>query len=340
MCDAFAGLGLPVRLMARGQVDQAAAVQRFGLRREFQIEGQTQTEHLIWLMRQRLFRPPGRFYFGRRTASLAWLAAQGLPVALELHQPPRGQARTARLAAMFAARRFRGLVVISDQLRAEIQRLIPDLPPERILVAHDGVPASLIRPPRVALEMTRARAVYCGSLHPGKGMETLLPAAALCPEVDFEVIGGSPEQIDALRPQAPANLRFLGWMTHQEAQAALPGYDIALAPYSRTVRGVRTPEHLSLADWMSPLKIFEYMGAGLPIVCSDLPVLREVLIPDVNACLVPPEDPAALAQAVRELAQNPARRQIMAETAQRHLDGYTWESRARRIADFLTTLPA
>jgi len=67
-------------------------------------------------------------------------------------------------------------------------------------------------------------------------------------------------------------------------------------PQSRSavVRGAQTPEHESLADWMSPLKIFEYMAAGLPIVTSDLPVLREILAPGRDACMTPPGDAQAL----------------------------------------------
>jgi glycosyltransferase involved in cell wall biosynthesis len=177
--------------------------------------------------------------------------------------------------------------------------------------------------------------VYCGSFHSGKGIETLLPVAARVPGIAFDVIGGEPGQIAALQPRAPANLRFLGRMSHEECQRRLPEYDFALAPYGSVVRGVKTPEHESLASWMSPLKLFEYMGAGLPIVTCDLPVLREILEDGVTALMPPPDDAEAFAQAVSRLAQDADLRERLACAAQERLRGYTWESRAQQILEFL-----
>jgi glycosyltransferase involved in cell wall biosynthesis len=53
------------------------------------------------------------------------------------------------------------------------------------------------------------------------------------------------------------------------------------------------------------MKVFEYMASGRPIVISDLPVLREVLRPDVDALMVPPEDPDALIAALIRLRDDP-----------------------------------
>ena len=65
-------------------------------------------------------------------------------------------------------------------------------------------------------------------------------------------------------------------------------------PYSR-----RTVAHGGITtDWMSPLKMFEYMAAARPIVASDLPALREVLNEN-NALLIPPDNATALAAAFR-----------------------------------------
>src|SRR3546814_8047147 len=69
-----------------------------------------------------------------------------------------------------------------------------------------------------------------------------------------------------LRPRAPTQVRFRGRLSHAQLQQEMPEYDIALAPYGRIVRGAHTPPGESLASWMSPLKIFEYMAAGLPII--------------------------------------------------------------------------
>lgn len=336
MCDAFAGLGCAVSLRAARGSGGGSVVAHYALRNPFRIRFETPLAHKLWLFGRRCWpaRAASPIYYGRRLPSLARLAAMGYPSALELHHPPRTARQSEALAAMIQAPGFLGLVAVSHALRAELIRRLPTLDPERVLIAHDGVRADRVLPPTVRTGRP-VRAVYCGSFHTGKGIETILPAAALAPEVEFDLIGGEPAQIQALRAQAPANLRFLGRMPHDQSQRALRDYDIALAPYGSVVRGVKTPDGESLASWMSPLKIFEYMGAGLPIVTSDLPVLREILLPDQTALMPAPDAPREFAAAVRRLADDAALRLQLARAAQAHLRAFTWENRAARILEFL-----
>ena len=88
------------------------------------------------------------------------------------------------------------------------------------------------------------------------------------------------------------------------------------------------------AQAMSPLKLFEYMAAGVPIVASDLPALREILSDGNNALLTPPGDPQALATAIRSLLESPARREAIARRARSDVAGHSWETRARRALEF------
>lgn len=340
MCQAFAGLGCEVSLRAaRGGPGEVAA--HYGLRQRFDIRFEGALSHKAWLLGRRARAAlgtrngEGPLYFGRRLISLSKLAHWGYPTGLELHHPPRTPRQVEALATFAVASGFRGLVVISEQLRTEILRRLPTLNPRDILVAHDGVDARRIQPPLLRREPRPCRAVYCGSLHPGKGMETLLPAAARLPQVHFDVIGGDERQIEALRQDSPSNLRFLGWMPHDRTQQLLRDYDIALAPYGVSVRGARTPVHESLAAWMSPLKLFEYMAAGLPIVTSDLPVLRELLRHDDTALLVTPDGVPEYADAIGRLAADADLRERLARRAQEDLRHHTWENRAARILAFL-----
>lgn len=339
MCDAFAGLGCDVTLRAERGDGGSSVAAHYALRHPYRVTYETRVTHYVWKTARRALaglasRNGETLYFGRRLATLSRLAHWGYPTGLELHHPPRTPTQVAALSAFVASPGCLGLVVISEQLRAEILRREPSFDPSRVLVAHDGTRADCIHAPR---QHDRAvpRAVYCGSFHAGKGLETLLPAAAQVPDVQFDVIGGEPAQISALKEQAPANLHFLGRMSHEECQRRLPEYDLALAPYGSVVRGVKTPAHESLAAWMSPLKLFEYMGAGLPIVTTDLPVLREILQDGETALMPPPDDPTAFAQAVSRLAHDAPLRTRLAQSAQQRLRGYTWDNRAARILDFL-----
>ena len=83
---------------------------------------------------------------------------------------------------------------------------------------------------------------------------------------------------------------------------------------------------------MSPLKVFSYMAAGKPILCSDLPVLREVIEDGRNGILVPPDDPDAWAIALQRLLGDPALREKLGSTARADfLAHHTWSQRAVRV---------
>jgi glycosyltransferase involved in cell wall biosynthesis len=84
-----------------------------------------------------------------------------------------------------------------------------------------------------------------------------------------------------------------------------------------------------IAEWASPMKVFEYLASGRAILASDLPVLREVLSED-NSVLAPPEDAAAWNQALRSLAVDSRRREALGVRARADAARRSWEERARR----------
>jgi glycosyltransferase involved in cell wall biosynthesis len=86
------------------------------------------------------------------------------------------------------------------------------------------------------------------------------------------------------------------------------------------------------------LKVFGYMAAGKPILCSDLPVLREVIEDGRNGLLLPPEDPKAWATTLRYLVDNPAECSRLGATARADfLARHTWQQRASLMINCLTT---
>src|SRR5205085_9347723 len=87
--------------------------------------------------------------------------------------------------------------------------------------------------------------------------------------------------------------------------------------------------------YTSPLKLFEYMAVGKPIVASDLPSVRDVIEPDRDGLLVPANDPKGFSAAIDRLLMQPDLRNRLSGAARERARNYTWEARARRIIDFL-----
>lgn len=237
---------------------------------------------------------------------------------------------------LFRSAHFRYLVVITRALEQEYLKLFPWLAEGRTLVAHDAADMPSDSTPfyRPIRHWPGRRGLlqigYVGQLYPGKGMELIGRLALSMPDFSFHVVGGSRSEIDHWRKTLPArNLHFHGHVPHSQVLRYLKSFDVLLAPYQRRVETARTND---IASWMSPLKIFEYMAAGSPIVCSDLPVLREVLEDQVNALLVPPDDVEAWGVALKKLRDEPGLAKALGGRAQEGVIArYNWDNRAERV---------
>ncbi|MEO1530041.1 MAG: glycosyltransferase family 4 protein, partial [Planctomycetota bacterium] len=155
------------------------------------------------------------------------------------------------------------------------------------------------------------------------------------PEIQFHIVGGRDEELENWRKTPlPENLTLHGFVEPGRICAVRESFDVLLLPAQRRVLGATGNEDIS--RWMSPLKLFEYMSSGKPIVASDLPVIREVLTDGKNALLVDPESLAGWATAVERLWRNTELSARLAETAKRDFEAhYTWDARAEAVLEGL-----
>lgn len=171
------------------------------------------------------------------------------------------------------------------------------------------------------------RIVYAGSLFGWKGVSDLISAAQWLPGHRIIIIGGSLEEIEMLRRELPnrgAEIEFTGRLSHEQVQKELSKACVAVLP-NRAI---------SVSAWTSPIKLFEYMGAGCAIVASDLPSIREIIGPD-DAILVHPQSPKQLAEAIRYLTSNPHIAASMGMRLRSRAEDFTWERRASRLIGML-----
>lgn len=259
------------------------------------------------------------------------LLAAGLPVVLEFHQPLGPEA-----APWFKHRQFLGVVTLAPELRSQYQQL--GLDADRVYIAPSGVDLAPFQTPvtprlarqRLHLPPDRPIALYAGSLYDHKGIPTILAAAAQVPDCQFILVGGQGNEVERVRSQAQqqglTNLHLMGYQTQGEIPLALYAADVLLLP---------TSAQWFLASTTSPLKLFEYMAAQRPIIASDLPNIATVLRDRENGRLIPPDDPTALAAAIRQVLADPEQGQAMAAQAAQDVQAYSWQRRAEGILAFI-----
>mgnify|MGYP006431415033 CR=1 FL=1 len=346
MCAALAGLGHDVTLIGERHADTSTTLDAhaicayYNVAPDFEIVLQPRIlkskfiTALVMALRA-LWRRPDCVH-GRHVEACLLTALLGKTTGLEMHQLPKTP-RKNRIVLFLADKlgTIPFVVVNCHALRDDMVRHRPALK-DHIITAHNGAdPPAACRQARLRPE-DRIHAGYVGQLYPGKGMEAISELAAMCPDIIFDIVGGRDADIAYWQDKAGAcrNIVFHGFQQQSQLPAFTARFDIVLAPYQPVTYGYANKQNI--AQWTSPMKIFEYMAAGKAIVASDLPVLREVLRHESNALLCDPKDVTQWRAATQRLANDRTLRQQLGERAkQEFLDYHTWHARARIIANAL-----
>lgn len=209
-------------------------------------------------------------------------------------------------------------------------------PSERVLVARSAVNVSQFRDvgkkqARVALGLPEEGriALYTGHLFSWKGVDTLAQAARLMPEVIVVFVGGTKKDVADFRNKYGnvSNIKIIGYEPHKRIPLWQAAADVLVLPNSAR-------EQISI-HYTSPMKLFEYMASGRPIVASDLPSIKEVL-PNSVGYFASPDDPASFVAAIGCIFADPAQAVLRAREARAIAEENTWEKRSRRVLERLS----
>jgi glycosyltransferase involved in cell wall biosynthesis len=362
MAQAFTRLGHSVQvavpgLLAPGEAaDWPALKSLYGLQVEFplawiEVNSRLRGYDYGWKAVSWAHRQGAELIFTRLPQAAALASWLGRATILEIHEPPHSIMGNWLLRRFIGGRGARRLVVITTHLLAELKQGFPSIEQAAMtLVAPDGVDldryAGLPEPAAarqwlagqsgegaICLAADEFVAGYCGHFYPGRGTQMLLDLAQRLPAVRFLLVGGEAQDVARLRAEVAARQLNNVTITGFVANADLPRYqaacDILLMPYQKQVAGSSGGD---IAGVFSPLKAFEYMACGRPILSSDLPALREVLNQE-NAVLLPVGDRQAWVQAILDLQSQPEWRAQLAARARQDSSFYSWENRAARILE-------
>jgi glycosyltransferase involved in cell wall biosynthesis len=211
---------------------------------------------------------------------------------------------------------------------------------DRVLVVPNGVDPDRFPPdlrPTLSRDPETFVIGFVGTLKPWHGLDTLLDAFAMlqrhAPHVRLLLVGDGPERAPLEAEVRERRLDHAVEFTGAVDPAAIPGLlrsiDAAVAPYP------------ALHDfYFSPLKLYEYMAAGVPVVASAIGQIQNAITDEVNGLLCPPGDAQALAQALDWLRRDPALRSALGAAGRETvIRDHTWDAVADRILSF-AALPA
>lgn len=174
--------------------------------------------------------------------------------------------------------------------------------------------------------------LYTGlNFGPTKGIEFLIEALAfLDTRFYIKLVGGSEKDRERLSVKylhhiEEKRLLLVAAHAHAEIKDIMKKADIAVIPLPAG----------GFSEFTSPLKLFEYMSVGMPIVASDIPVLREILTDTENALLFEPNNSEDLAKKIEFLAEHQELALHLSKQAQQDSQRYTYQKRAQKIMHLL-----
>lgn len=287
------------------------------------------------------------------TSGVMLAAALDVPLLLELNAPlaiEQAAYRSTELGLLAAAaERYtlsRADAVFAVSAALAEHAVVSGAEPERVHVQPNGVDPELFRPGpsdpafRARWDLNGGPVLgFVGGLRPWHGLEALPPLLeALAPRhpgLRLVLAGDGPlaAELGAAfeRRGLAGHVVFTGALPHAEVPCLLRELDVALAPY---------PAH-EHAFYFSPLKLFEYMACGIPVVAPELGQIAEVTRSGETALLYPVGDSEALVHACERLiADGGLRRRLGDAAALEVRSRHTWEQNAQAVAELAERLVA
>lgn len=263
------------------------------------------------------------------TFSYALLPLTGVPCIAEMHG-----AKRPTFANRFFFRRARSIVATNQEIADTLADTF-SIARERILVEPNGVdlsefehaPDKSAARSQLSLPAGGRIALYAGRFYAWKGLEILVRAAALSPDVQWYVIGGTEDSFKKFTGThtLPENVHVMGDKSSPEIPIWLAAADTLL------ILGTKT--HEQSYRFTAPMKIYEYMAARRPVVAAGTPALRGI-IQENEANFYTPDDAVDLVRAITSTIENDTKNQI--ERAREASAHHTWLKRAQRVLSTLS----
>ena len=270
-----------------------------------------------------------------------------IPSLLEVNSPVvdhRGSLK-AMLDALLITRPMRAyrerLVRSASALISPIKEIVPEFAREKTHTVTWGANVEAFQPARRSESLRQSWGatpqtcvgLFSGSHRPWHGVKTLLGAARRLKDrsdVIFVLAGGDHEGA-----ATDFHGRFLGRVPYRDMPEVTASADLSVAPYDRS-----RLRSLELGFFWSPLKIFEALASGVPMITLDIAPLNDIVRDGREGVFFKENDSSDLARVISSLADDRPRREAMGIGARERAPRFSWEAHAAQIESILRGLKA
>lgn len=340
MCEAFSGNGLKVELatgMKRDREDKIFSY--YNIKNKFKItkipyfdlspKGSSKINFLIrnlsFLLFARVYAMLKKYdilYFRTPMAGLFFNNFY-----LEVHELPSKLNKWHKLTYQKAKK----IIVLTKFLKQELVKC--GVNEEKIIIAPDAVDLNEFQinltkneaRKKLLLPLDKKIIMYCGNfyVHEWKGVDILLAALKYLDNIMCVLIGGHKSEFEKIkRRHGKNNLLLISHQPHEKIPVYLKAADVLILPNKK---GDANSEF-----YTSPLKLFEYLASGRPIVASVLPSIGEILN-ETNAVMIEPNNPQALAGGIKAVLADEVLADKITRQSLADVRNFTWQKRSERI---------
>jgi glycosyltransferase involved in cell wall biosynthesis len=227
------------------------------------------------------------------------------------------------------------IIAITPGIKAALEKNY-NIPGEKITVVSNGANTSLFRPmtqeacrKELGLDLNVLYVCFVGNLAPWQGVEYLVKAApsilSQFPDCRFLIVGDGVMKDELIKLTSGIENKFIftGVVAYHRVPLYINASDVCAAPFI-IARNAKIG--------LSPLKLYEYMACGKPVVASNISGVADALEASEGGIPVSPEDPGALAEAILKLLKTPDLRTKMGSKGLSYVtENYSWYSVAKKV---------
>jgi glycosyltransferase involved in cell wall biosynthesis len=229
------------------------------------------------------------------------------------------------------------IIAVTPGIKANLEGIYK-IPGDKIVVVSNGANTSLFKPleqetcrKELGLDLEIPYICFVGNLAPWQGVEYLVKAAPFIlsrfPECRFLIVGDGvmKDELSKLCRELEVENSFIftGVVAYDRVPFYINASDICTAPFI-FARNAKIG--------LSPLKLYEYMACGKPVVASNISGVSDALEASGGGISILPENPSALAEGISKLLENPGLRTKLGSKGLNYVtENYSWYSVAKKV---------
>ncbi len=254
---------------------------------------------------------------------------------LELHHDLKFESRIVRFIVknfdFLNSKHLVKLIAITNHVKDHYVRNY-SIRPKKIIMLPSG--SSIKESYQYNINKKKLNIGYFGSLYKSRGLDLIIKLALIDPKNNYHVYGSKKQAKLSISKKSEKNLLLNDYVPYKKIPKILVNMDLLLIPYtsSITVAG----DVGDITKYTSPLKLFDYLCVGRPIMCSNFDVLKEIIADNKNAIFVKNYTNAfAWKKEITKLINNPEKMKIISKNNYKLSKKYSHSARALKILNLV-----